>query len=105
MTFHYLVGNADAHGKNYTLLYRGKVPDLSPLYGVVSTAAYPRLAKKQAMTIGGRAVPDTIQLKRWLALIPETRGAQRLLVKDITDLAGRIWKEADGPLAGFEDTG
>lgn len=105
LIFHYLVGNADAHGKNYALLYRGKVPDLAPLYDVVCTAAYPRLAKKQAMAIGGRAVPDTIQLKHWLTLVPETRGAQRLLVKDITDLAGRIGKEADGLLAEFEDTG
>ena len=78
LIFHFLVGNADAHGKNYALLYRGKVPDLAPLYDVVCTAAYPRLAKKQAMAIGGRAVPDTIQLKHWLTLVPETRGAQRL---------------------------
>lgn len=105
LIFHYLVGNADAHGKNYALLYRGKVPDLAPLYDVVCTAAYPRLAKKQAMAIGGRAVPDTIQSKHWLTLVPETRGAQRLLVKDIADFAGRIGKEADGLLAEFGDTG
>lgn len=105
LIFHYLVGNADAHGKNYALLYRGKVPDLAPLYDVVCTAAYPRLAKKQAMSIGGRAVPDTIQLKHWLTLVPDTRGAQRLLVKDITELAGRISHEADGLLAELEDGG
>ncbi len=105
LIFHYLVGNADAHGKNYALLYRGKVPDLAPLYDVVCTAAYPRLAKKQAMAIGGRAVPDTIQLKHWLTLVPETRGAQRLLVKDIAELAGRIGREADELLAGFEEAG
>lgn len=60
LIFHYLVGNADAHGKNYALLYRGKTPDLAPLYDVVCTAAYPRLAKKLAMAIGGRAIADTI---------------------------------------------
>ncbi|GGE33765.1 kinase [Agaricicola taiwanensis] len=105
LIFHYLVGNADAHGKNYALLYRSKVPDLAPLYDVVCTAAYPRLAKKQAMAIGGRSVPDTIQLKHWLTLVPETRGAQRLLVKDMAELAGRIGKEADGLLAELEDAG
>jgi serine/threonine-protein kinase HipA len=105
LIFHYLVGNADAHGKNYALLYRGKVPDLAPLYDVVCTAAYPRLAKKQAMAIGGRAVPDTIQLKHWLTLVPDTRGAQRLLVKDIADFAARIGNEADGLLAEFENAG
>lgn len=105
LIFHYLVGNADAHGKNYALLYRGKVPDLAPLYDVVCTAAYPRLAKKQAMTIGGRAVPDTIQLKHWLTLVPETRGAQRLLIKDMGDLAERVGSEADKLLAEFEYSG
>ncbi|QRM32818.1 type II toxin-antitoxin system HipA family toxin [Microvirga sp. VF16] len=105
LIFHYLVGNADAHGKNYALLYRGKVPDLAPLYDVVCTAAYPRLAKKLAMAIGGRSVPDTIQLQHWLTLVPETRSAQRLLVKDIAELAGRIRGEADKLLAEFEGAG
>lgn len=60
LIFHYLVGNADAHGKNYALLYRSKTPDLAPLYDVVCTAAYPRLAKKLAMAIGGHTIADTI---------------------------------------------
>lgn len=105
LIYHYLVGNADAHGKNYALLYRDQAPDLAPLYDVVCTAAYPRLAKKLAMEIGGRSVADTIQLKHWLTLVPDTRGAQRLLVKDIADLAGRIKGEADKLLAEFEDSG
>lgn len=105
LIFHYLVGNADAHGKNYALLYRSKTPDLAPLYDVVCTAAYPRLAKKIAMAIGGRSIADTIQLKHWLTLVPDTRAAQRLLVKDMTELAERIGHEADKLLAEFEDTG
>lgn len=105
LIFHYLVGNADAHGKNYALLYRARVPDLAPLYDVVCTAAYPRLAKKLAMAIGGRSLPDTIQLKHWLTLVPDTRGAQRLLIKDMAELAGRIRDEADKLLVEFEDTG
>ncbi|GLS31025.1 serine/threonine-protein kinase HipA [Mesorhizobium albiziae] len=103
--FHYLVGNADAHGKNYSLLYRDTVPDLAPLYDVVSTAAYSRLSKKLAMAIGGRSVPDTIHLKQWLALVPETKGAKRLLMKDMADLAGHITGEADKLLAEFEEAG
>jgi len=103
LIFHYLIGNADAHGKNYALLYRGRTPDLAPLYDVLCTAVYPRLAKKLAMAIGGRAIADTIQLKHWLTLVPDTRSAQRLLVKDMTELAGRIRGEADKLLAEFEE--
>jgi serine/threonine-protein kinase HipA len=105
LIFHYLVGNADAHGKNYALLYRGKAPDLAPIYDVLCTAAYPRLAKKLAMAIGGRSVADTIQLKHWLTLVPDTRAAQRLLVRDMTELAGHIGDEADKLLAEFEHAG
>jgi len=105
LIFHYLVGNADAHGKNYALLYRGKAADLAPLYDVLCTAAYPRLAKKLAMAIGGRSVADTLQLKHWLTLVPDTRTAQRLLVRDMTELAGGIRDEADRLLAEFEAAG
>jgi serine/threonine-protein kinase HipA len=105
LIFHYLVGNADAHGKNYALLYRGKTPDLAPLYDVVCTAAYPRLAKKLAMKIGGRNVPDTIQLPQWLTLVPATRGAQRLLVKDVKELAGVIRDRSDALLAELNGEG
>ena len=105
LILHYLVGNADAHGKNYALLYSGGIPDLAPLYDVLCTAAYPRLDKKLAMAIGGRAVPDTIQLQQWLALVPDTRGAQRLLVKAIAELAGRIGGQADELLAEFAEGG
>jgi len=57
------------------------------------------------MAIGGRAVPDAIQLKHWLTLVPETRGAQRLLIKDMKDLAERVGSEADKLLVEFKDSG
>jgi len=57
------------------------------------------------MAIGGRAVLDTIQLKHWLTLVPETRGAQRLLVKDMKDLAERVGSEADKLLVEFKNSG
>lgn len=44
-------------------------------------------------------------MKHWLKLVPDTRGAQRLLVKDMTELAGRIRDEADKLLAELEGTG
>lgn len=103
--FHYLVGNADAHAKNYSLLYRDRAPDLAPLYDVVCTAAYPRLSKKLAMKIGGRDVADTIQLAHWENIVPGTRGAQRLLLKDIQDLSSAARTSADTLLEKLESEG
>ena len=90
--FHYLVGNADAHAKNYALLHPSSSdsPGLAPLYDVVCTAVYPQLTRKSAMRIGGRNLADTIQRKHWLSLVPDTRGAQKLLVRELSTLANGV---------------
>ncbi|WP_263378436.1 type II toxin-antitoxin system HipA family toxin [Granulicella paludicola] len=56
--FNYLVGNNDAHGKNFSLLYRGLGRDdahvgLAPLYDILSTVYYPELSRTMAMKLGG----------------------------------------------------
>ena len=49
-----LVGNADAHAKNYSLLHRGGGIELAPLYDLLSTVAYPELSPNLAMRVAGR---------------------------------------------------
>jgi serine/threonine-protein kinase HipA len=51
--FNLLVGNCDAHGKNFSLLYRGREVGLAPFYDLVSTAAYPELSDRLSMRFGG----------------------------------------------------
>jgi len=53
LIFNVLIGNADAHGKNFSLLYSGGERVLSPYYDLVSTLAWPALSKDLAMKIGG----------------------------------------------------
>ena len=95
--FHYLVGNADAHAKNFALLYclDNRAPSLAPLYDVVCTAAYPQLTKHIAMKVGGRNLPDTIHLQHWFSILPDTKASQQLLRKEIVKLAKRIVPEAE----------
>lgn len=38
--FNALIGNHDAHAKNFSLLYVGKIPVLAPFYDTLSTAVY-----------------------------------------------------------------
>ena len=92
LIFHYLVGNADAHAKNYALLYPLDInyPSLAPIYDVLCTAVYPSLTKKLAMRIGGRNLPETVQRKHWLSLVPDTKAAQQLLIKELSSLAINI---------------
>lgn len=50
--FNYLIGNADAHGKNFSILYGKNGIRLSPVYDVMDTDIYPQVSKKMAMKIG-----------------------------------------------------
>jgi serine/threonine-protein kinase HipA len=68
----FLLGNSDAHGKNFALLYE---PDsgirLAPLYDVVSTAIYPDLTSRMAMAIGGVVDPAEVDMGAWVRLAEE----------------------------------
>lgn len=69
--FNYLIGNNDAHAKNFSLLY---VPsgdriqvELAPLYDLVCTASYAGLSPKMAMKIGSKYLPEDVRLRHWEA--------------------------------------
>lgn len=72
----FLVGNHDAHGKNYSLLY---LPEngsavLAPAYDVISTFAYHRthnLSRKMAMSIGGEYRPDYVRARHLARMLEE----------------------------------
>ncbi len=51
--FNLLVGNGDAHAKNFSLLYTADGIQMAPLYDLLSTALYPDLPLAMAMSIGG----------------------------------------------------
>lgn len=51
--FNFIIGNNDAHGKNFSFLYDDNKTYLAPAYDLVCTNIYPELSAKQAMKIGG----------------------------------------------------
>ena len=65
MIFNALIGNHDAHAKNFSLLYSGKSPVLAPLYDTLSTAVYPALTSKMAMKIGSKYKFSEVQARHW----------------------------------------
>lgn len=69
----FLLGNSDAHGKNFALLYEPESAGirLAPLYDVVSTAIYPDVTSRMAMAIGGIDDPDAVDLAAWRRLAEE----------------------------------
>ncbi|MGB4766885.1 MAG: type II toxin-antitoxin system HipA family toxin [Rugosibacter sp.] len=67
--FNALIGNHDAHAKNFSLLYlggkSGKAPVLAPFYDTLSTAVYPTLTPKMAMKIGSKYKFSEVQARHW----------------------------------------
>lgn len=49
--FCFLIGNGDAHAKNFSVIYREGKPELAPAYDLLSTTVYPNLAARLAMKI------------------------------------------------------
>ncbi|ACL93947.1 type II toxin-antitoxin system HipA family toxin [Caulobacter vibrioides] len=63
--FNVIVGNADAHGKNYSLLHQAGAIVMAPLYDLMCTAAYPEVHAKLAMKIAGRAQLEAFKADTW----------------------------------------
>ena len=93
--FNYLIGNADAHGKNFSLLYRGPHLELAPAYDLLSTEVYPHLSNKMAMKIGGKYRPNEVQLRHWHRLVPKTKKATNNLEKQLLVLAESTLEQAE----------
>ena len=68
----FLLGNSDAHGKNFALLYEpeGGVR-LAPQYDIVSTSVYPEVTDRMAMSIGGVDDPREVDIDAWVRLSEE----------------------------------
>lgn len=103
--FNYLIGNADAHGKNFSFLYEQGKPRLAPAYDLLSTAVYPELASKMSMKIGGKYEPMEVRLHHWHRLVPDTATARNNLEKVLSELSLTVLSEAEKLKADLKKAG
>lgn len=87
VVFNALIGNHDAHAKNFSLLYTGKSPTLAPLYDTLSTAVYPTLTAKMAMKIGSKYTFSEVQARHWDQFAESAGLARAQTRKRILELA------------------
>lgn len=100
VVFNYLIGNADAHGKNVSLLLTQQGPKLAPFYDLMSTNIYPELTDRPAMKIGGEDRPQWIIARSWERLAAEC-GIGFKLVKQTLEKLSRALEE-QAPLIADE---
>jgi serine/threonine-protein kinase HipA len=93
--YNYLVGNNDAHGKNFSLLYRDIETDnfeirLAPLYDIVCTAYYPELHNEMAMKIGSEYSSEKVVPGDFEKLAEEAGLGRPLVMRRIPEIAEMV---------------
>lgn len=91
MVFNFLIGNADAHGKNSSVIYRGKErQSLAPAYDLLCTAVYDTLSQANAMSIGGAWTFDEVSRDSFSAMAREVEMRSQLVLRRLDALAGKM---------------
>ncbi|MEI8158032.1 MAG: type II toxin-antitoxin system HipA family toxin [Burkholderiales bacterium] len=90
VVFNALIGNHDAHGKNFSLLYAPAGAVLTPLYDALCTAVYPTLTDKMAMKIGSKYKFSEVFARHWEQFATEAALSPPQLKKRILDIAKRL---------------
>jgi serine/threonine-protein kinase HipA len=102
VVFNFLVGNNDAHGKNFSLLYRGAgtanlETRFAPLYDLVSTRYYPELTRELAMKIGGQYSSDKVSMANFEQLAEDAGLAKPLVRRRVPEMADSILSNLSVP--------
>ncbi len=93
--YNWLVGNNDAHAKNFSLLYRGvgrldQEIQLAPLYDALSTIYYPELSSEMAMKIGRQYLSDRVTSRDFEELAGEAGLAKPMVRRRVPEIAETV---------------
>ncbi len=95
VTFNLLIGNNDAHAKNYSILYdESGAVRLAPLYDLVCTVYYPEIENRLAMKIGQQANPDLVSRQHLEVFAREARLGPAAVRRSVEELAARVKDQA-----------
>lgn len=92
--FNFLIGNMDAHGKNFSLLHE-PAPALSPLYDLLSTRIYSELSPRLAMKVDKYYSPEDVFPRHWKRLCESSRIAYPGFKRAFVDMTKRIVGSAE----------
>ncbi|MEZ6043635.1 MAG: type II toxin-antitoxin system HipA family toxin [Planctomycetaceae bacterium] len=89
--FNLLIGNADAHGKNLSLLYvdRRRL-QLAPFYDLVCTRNYKNISRHLAMSLGGVTDPDQIGVRQLQAVAEDLGVRAAVVTKAVATMSDQL---------------
>ena len=104
MIFNYLIGNNDAHGKNFSILHydNGEIK-FAPAYDILCSQVYPELSNKMAMKIGGHYKHDEILLRHFEKLANENDISFTQLKKVIKNQCKNLPIIVEGVINSFDN--
>lgn len=104
MIFNYLIGNNDAHGKNFSILHydNGEIK-FAPAYDILCSEVYPGLSNKMAMKIGGHYKHDEVLLRHFEKLAEENNINFTQLKKVIKNQCKTLPDIVNGVINSFEN--
>ena len=103
--YNFLIGNADAHAKNISLLQRDGKPSVAPLYDAMSTLVYPNVYNSMAMAIGGHYEFKDVTRESFSAFAEECDISPRAVLDRLDALAEVLPRKADELAVEMSDEG
>lgn len=97
--FQFLVGNPDAHGKNYSILFRNERVSLAKIYDLNNAAAFRHFFKdarpRLAMSVGGERNPEHLTLEHWTAFARDIGIRATLVERQLKTMASQIGERTE----------
>ena len=98
--FNYLIGNADTHAKNLSMLFGadGRLL-LAPAYDLLAIGYWRELSDKMAMAIGGERRPRRVQARQWQRFCESVGLNSTQLRRRALDLCAKVLAKKKGLMA------
>ena len=99
--FNTIIGNADAHAKNFSLLHKHTGTELSPLYDLLSTIVYPDLSPRYAMKIAKRRTLNEIGAADWSKFAEDIEMRPPYVMRRVSKIAQAVLDHLGTSLAAL----
>ena len=94
LIFNFIVGNGDAHGKNFSVIYEGGVAALAPMYDVMCTTVYPEVGRRMAMKIDDEYAFKWITMGKFVRMAGRIGVSEKVMLREIAKMSRRVGREA-----------
>ena len=103
LAFNVLIGNADAHAKNYSVLLRPDAVLLAPIYDTVPTGLFPAFDQELAMRIAGARFPQAVTQNHWRKFARSTGIDEEEVIHLVEEVARGVAARNDTAWTSLDD--